>query len=199
MNSCINYRNLNSNGGNGKRLAQLSLLLLLTVLTVQTYAGYASNAENKIKVALIYKLTKFIEWPAKEKQEGFSICLVGDDSFGPVIDALQKRKVGGQQINIQHIINTDTINDDCRVVYINVSNKKQLVSIIRKLQTRPVLTISDHAQFVELGGIIQFITKNGRMGFNINYDSSVTAGLSIAAPLLELANELKKTNGVKYK
>lgn len=184
-----------------KRLRQFMLLVLLTVLTMLAYAGYVANAENKIKVALIYKLTKFIEWPAQidNKTESFSICLVGDDSFGSVIDALEKRKVGGQQINIQRIRHTDTINVDCSVAYINVTNKKRLVSILRKLQTRPVLTISDHEQFVELGGMVQFIIRNSRMGFNINYDSSVAAGLSIAAPLLELANEIKKTDGLKYR
>ncbi len=183
---------------NGRRIIQLSLFVLLMLLAVLGYAEYKANAEQKLKVALIYKLTKFVEWPEKtaEKSDSFGICLIGMDAFGSVIDVLKKRNVDGQKINIRRIVYTDKIDENCSLIYINVPNRADLELIIRKLQNRPVLSISEHKEFVEMGGIVQLILSNNRMAFNINYDSSVKAGLSIAAPLLELANKVKKTNGI---
>lgn len=185
----------------GKRLVQLSLLLLLTVMTVLAYAGYVANTEHKLKVAMIYKLTMFVEWPVEtiEKYNDFSICMIGENSFGSIIDVLQKRKVENKQITIRQILSTDVIDDECKLAYINVSKKTEFESILKKLQSRSVLTISDHEQFVELGGMVQLILKSGRMSFSINYDSAVKAGLSISASLLELAHEVKINNSIKSK
>jgi len=181
---------------NGRRIIRFSLFVLLMLLAVLGYAEYKATAEQKLKVALIYKLTKFVEWPEKtaEKPTGFGVCLIGMDAFGPVIDVLKKRNVDGREINIRRIIYTDEIDEGCNLVYINVPNRTDVELIIRNLQNRPVLTISEHEQFVEMGGIVQLIIRNNRIAFNINYDSSVNAGLSIAAPLLELANRVKKNN-----
>ncbi len=188
----------NSHSHNGRRVTQLSLFVLLMLLAMQGYAEYKVSAEQKLKVALIYKLTKFVEWPEKtaEQSDSFGICLIGMDAFGPIIDVLKKRNVDGQPINIRRIDYTDKVDENCSLVYINVPDRAGLGSIIRKLQNRPILSISEHKEFIEMGGIVQLILSNNRMAFNINYDSSVKAGLSIAAPLLELANKVKKTNGI---
>src|SRR5579862_1577988 len=44
--------------------------------------------EYQVKAAFLLNFTKFIEWPASESapEAPFSICIMGDDPFGPALD-----------------------------------------------------------------------------------------------------------------
>ncbi|MCU7879030.1 MAG: YfiR family protein [Candidatus Thiodiazotropha sp. (ex Lucinoma borealis)] len=82
---------------------QLCILLFLTGISLHLYAATPSS-EYKLKAALIYKLTKFIEWPDQQMEQpehNFGICLLGEDNFGEALDALQERKVKDLPITIR--------------------------------------------------------------------------------------------------
>lgn len=206
MEMCRSYQR-NRYSFSDSRIIKLSIFVLLMIFAVLGDAEFNASSEQKLKVALIYKLTKFVEWPNKIKNEkiadekttdrsgSFGVCLMGMDAFGSTIDVLKKRNVDGQPISVRRFTYNEAIDNNCSLVYINVPARADLELIIHKLRNKPVLTISEHEQFVEMGGIVQLVFRNNRIAFNINHDSSVKAGLSIAAPLLELAIEVKKTNG----
>lgn len=168
---------------------RLCLLLFLFVTSTQAMAAQ-TNEEYKLKVALIYKLTKFIDWPDL-KQEGsrhsFGICLLGEDRFGEALDALQARKVGDLPIVVYRHTQSEAIDDHCQIAFISESKQAFLKSILQTLQGAPILTLSDIEGFATQGGIVQFTYLNKRIGFVINQESAKASHLTIASPLLDLA------------
>ncbi len=149
--------------------------------------------EYELKAALIYKLSKFVEWPhtANIGQPGnFDICVLGEDSFSSSLEALNSFSIGGQQIRVSSFAPSEAVNDRCKVLFISSSNPTILSSILESLQGKPTLTLSDTKDFAARGGMIQFTRSNKKIDFRINLASARRSGLTIAAPLLQLAVEI---------
>lgn len=174
------------------RFVQAGILLLVMLANMASHAIAADEAlsEYKLKAALLYKLTHFVEWPAiasNPKSNRFNICLLGRDDFGGALDSLSTRKVNGLPIAISRFSYSKGIDKQCQLLFISDSKQAFLSSIIQTLGRQPVLTISDAKDFVEQGGMIQFVSENKHIGFRINLRKARAANLIIAAPLLELA------------
>ncbi len=111
-------------------LKQLCMLLLLTGLSLPLLSA-PPTPEYKLKAALIYKLTKFIEWPELQDSEtpsSFGICLLGEDNFGDALDALQERKALGAPIIVYRHTQSEAIGTSCQILYISESKKAFLRS-----------------------------------------------------------------------
>ncbi len=170
------------------------LFWLFTIIPIQVMASGTKSVEHKLKAALTYKVAKFVEWPGQvsaKSHNTFGICLLGEDYFGPVLDALQDHMVGGLPISIQRFSQSTSIDDSCQVVFVSRSKQVFLESIFKILRQRSILTIGDTKRFAERGGMIQFIYNNRHIGFKINLKSAKRTGLKIAAPLLEMASMMK--------
>lgn len=168
---------------------QLCLLVLMMSVALPIFAS-PPTAEYKLKAALIYKLTKFIEWPELQKgksRNAFGICLLGEDNFGDSLDALEGRKAEGLPIAVYRHSQSDAIDEHCQIVYVSVSKLAFLSPILQSLQARPILTLGDMEGFAEQGGILQFTRGRKRIGFMINLKNAKKSQLTIAAPLLDLA------------
>ncbi|RDH85106.1 MAG: hypothetical protein DIZ78_11875 [endosymbiont of Escarpia spicata] len=174
------------------RLRLCCLWLLIGLLPLQLFAA-PPNAEYKLKAALVYKLSKFVEWPAPsgaDKSGSFGICVLGEDVFGSALDALEQRKAAGRTVRIRRFTQSESIGDSCQVVFISKSKRAFIGAILQKLKGRPILTLGDTEGFAEQGGIIEFTRGKKRIGFLINLESARRSGLKIAAPLLDLATVL---------
>lgn len=148
------------------------------------------SAEYKLKAALIYKLTRFVEWPmtiGSKPRNSFGICLLGRDDFGSELDVLENRMVDHRPIFIHRFNQSGSIGMQCQLVFISGSKQAFLGPILDSFGKQPILTIGDSAGFAEKGGMIQLTRDGKRIGFNINLQRTNDSGLRIAAPLLELA------------
>ncbi|MCX5637000.1 MAG: YfiR family protein, partial [Planctomycetota bacterium] len=63
--------------------------------------------------------------------------------------------------------------------------------------TSPVLTISEMEGFIEKGGMINFITEESKVRFEINDSAAKKSGLQISSKLLSLAKKVIMEKDVK--
>jgi hypothetical protein len=75
----------------------------------------------------------------------------------------------------------------CHILFISESEKENLSQIFVKVSDWPVLTVSDMEGFAKRGGIINFITVEKKIHFEINVDVAERSGLRISSKLLRLA------------
>jgi hypothetical protein len=64
-----------------------------------------------------------------------------------------------------------------------------ILSAVSKL---PVLTVSDMPEFIERGGMIQFVLVGGRVRFDVNLGSTENSGLGMSSELLKVAQRVKR-------
>src|SRR5437667_10716183 len=70
------------------------LALLAVVWMLMAIPGMAAEdskpSEYQVKAAYLYNFGRFVEWPSKSasaKGNSFTICVLGQDPFGPALDA----------------------------------------------------------------------------------------------------------------
>ncbi len=159
-----------------------------------TSAGETSVLEYKVKAAYLYNFVKYVDWPPvsfAETNTPIIIGLYGEDKFG---DALQKA-VEGKTISERRIIIQPIGKDDdagkCHILFISVSDKKRLGEFLNKIKALPVLTVGETDQFLEQGGVIKFVKKEGKIRLEVNLDAARQAKLQINSRLLSVADVVK--------
>ena len=189
----------------GKTLprAMRRVSLLLTISSCALLAGLCWRAqaqepkpnEFQVKAAYLYNFGRFVEWPDQntlDKSEGFEICVLGADPFGPTLDAtLARETIAGKSVMAKRISKPQEI-DSCRIVFISSSEQGHLKEVLTALDKTSVLTVSDIPRFSERGGMIGFILDGDRVRFDVNLASAQDARLTLSSELLKVATNVRK-------
>ncbi|NEV63768.1 YfiR/HmsC family protein [Thiorhodococcus minor] len=167
------------------------LLIWVSVLPCGALAVEPSR-EDRIKAAIVYKVGKFVDWPANAFDGAASplrVCLLGRDAFSDALASIAGRKVQGRSIDFR-VIGAASLPrpGDCHILYLPRSASGRVGSVVRNLSGMPILTISDIPGFARSGGMISLVRSGNRIGFEIDPDSARRSGLSVRAQLLDLAD-----------
>lgn len=146
-------------------------------------------AEHEVKAAYLANFAKFVVWPAAAHSRGemFVICVVGADPFGPALDNLVRgTRVDGREVVVRRLASADT-NEGCWILFISGSEERRVGEVLEAVSGVDVLTVSDMPQFLGRGGMIQLVTRAGRVRFEINLPPAEAAGLRVRSELLRVA------------
>lgn len=147
-------------------------------------------AEYQVKAVFLFNFTQFVQWPSKsfsEDQAPLIIGVLGEDPFGAYLDKLVVgEKIEGHPIELRRFHRTDDFTS-CHILYISRSESGQLDKIIGRLKGRSVLTVSDAENFSRAGGMIRFVTENGKIRLRVNLTEAKKAELTISSKLLRPA------------
>jgi len=80
----------------------------------------------------------------------------------------------------------------CHLLFICPSEKKTVNEIIDLVKNQGVLTVADTQEFLDAGGIVNFVIEDNKVRFDINLTASEKAGLKIRSQLLRLAKKVVK-------
>jgi hypothetical protein len=154
-------------------------------------SGQSSKpSEYQVKAAYVYNFGKFVKWPAAvaASQSGpFSICVLGEDTFGSVLEStLTGQSIGGKPVTVKRIVKPQDATG-CRILFISSADESHLREILSTLGQSSVLTVSDIPDFSKRGGMIQFVLEGDRVRFEVNRASAEEAGLTLSSDLLKVA------------
>lgn len=174
---------------------RLAMAAECAIATVSGAQGQGSKpTEYEVKAVYLYNFGRFVQWPAKTGQPteaSFSICVLGQDPFGPALNAaFTHENIAGKKVALKRIT-TPQDAENCRVLFISSSEEKRLKQILATLDGASILTVSDMPQFIERGGMMQFIWEGDRVRFEVNLPPAEHAGLTLSSELLKVAVQVK--------
>jgi len=174
---------------NRARIAALSVAFLLLLLGQQLlYAQEAS--EYQVKAAFLYNFSKFVEWP-DETLDGNTVpirlCVLNDASFGLQLSGIVRGKIIKNRPIVVVSVKTGEEARGCQLLFIGSSQNRQAKHIIDVLQGTSTLTVGETKDFLQEGGIINFVLQENRVHFQVNHKAAMQAGLRISSKLLSLA------------
>jgi len=172
--------------------------LIITAGPPAAAASDVSASEYAVKAAILYKITKFVNWPDDafaKVDDDLSICLAKDSPFGSAMQSLHGRSVRGRNIRVIRIGAFDRSNFNCQIIFIGQADEKKARTILSQITGQPILTVGEGDSFVERGGIISLQVEKSHVSFAINIKASNQAGLDISAQLLQLATIIEGDGG----
>ena len=168
--------------------ASCSILLLCVFLTGMAWPQHTVTSYD-VEAAYLYNFGKFVRWPA-DTDAGtapFTICILGEDPFGQKLDMLiANESVQGRPIVAKRVA-AASATEACQIVFLGSSEEPKLAKDLAELQKRPMLTVSNMPDFVERGGMIQFLQINNTVRFEVNLSSAQQSGLALSSELLKVA------------
>lgn len=181
-------------------VASLRLLAAVAVAWVFV-AAPAMHAQNprhtdaEVKAAYLYNFGRFVEWPPRVpagQDDSFTVCVLGQDPFGPNLDAtLAGETIGGKNVVAKRISSTEE-SSNCQILFVSLTDESRLNKIIPELDKKAVLTVSDMPQFVTRGGMIQFVLEGKKVRFEVNLTATQRAGLILSSELLKVATVVRR-------
>ncbi|HEY2469503.1 MAG TPA: YfiR family protein [Terracidiphilus sp.] len=166
------------------------LVVWAALAAVNSSAQQTKPTEYQVKAAYIYNFGKFVKWPTTSvanQNPSFTICVLGQDSFGAVLQStLTGEAVGGRPVAVKRILRAgDGVN--CHILFLNTGEADHLNETLAALGHASVLTVSDIPEFAQRGGMIQFVLQGDRVRFEINRANAENSGLTLTSDLLKVA------------
>lgn len=172
----------------------LICLLILMWIATPVGAGLQESREAEIKAAFLVQFSKYVSWPDQcfaESDSPIVIGILGRDPFGSKLDKISRSfKAQGRNIKVHRLSDLSNV-EQCHVLYISTDKTGELAEIIAALPSMPIVLVSDISGFLDLGGIIHFITVGTKVRFNISLSNSKKIGLKISSKLLKVANKVE--------
>ena len=174
----------------GGRLASAftAALLLAGIALPRVEAQAAKPTEYDVKAAYLINFGKFVRVSGlQEPHPSFDICVLGRDSFGQSLDALASNEaIDHLPVRVLHPDVTGA--KSCRVVFISSLEGENIREDLALLGNAGVLTVSDASDFLERGGMIQFVLIQNHVRFAVNLDAVSRGHLVLSSELLRVAS-----------
>ncbi len=150
--------------------------------------------EYEVKAAFLYNFARFVTWPDSSFQSPnppLIIGVFGNDPFGSTLEqTIQDKTAQNHPLIIQRFKKIEDTHN-CHILFIAPSAQKELTSLLKHLQTSPILTVGEQNDFCQNGGMINFILVNRRVRFEISPQAIERSALIMSSRLLKLAQIVK--------
>jgi len=167
-------------------------LLLLLFLTPVVRAAVS---ETELKAAFLYNFAKFVEWPAEafsSETAPIEIAVFGEDEFTVKLRSLlSDKKAHGRSFQVKRI-STPQEAKNCQIVFISSSESRRVPQVLDAVRKSPVLTIGETEQFLDVGGMMNFVFEDTQLRFEVYPEAAERVNLVISSKLLRLAKRVKK-------
>jgi hypothetical protein len=169
----------------------LRCLLLGAIALGDAFAQQAS--ESSVKAALVYKFASYVEWPAESfasPETPLAICVVGADDVAADLEPLIRgRTVNNRPFALRRVKEGEGIGG-CHVVYVGRREATRINALARAARSQSALLVSDAANGLENGSVINFVPIEDRIGFEVSIDAAERSNLRISSRMLTVARRV---------
>lgn len=159
-------------------------LSVVFLLFAGTYAGAQNYKQYTI---FIYSFTRYIQWPDAYNQGDFEILVMGDSPLLEELKAMaQQKKIGDRAIKVTRIGSASEIRK-CNILFVPAAYSDKLSDILQKINTQSTLVITEQTGLGAMGSCINFITKEGKLAFELNQTALTKQNLKASIELTRLA------------
>jgi hypothetical protein len=164
-------------------VARLRFLTALLLLAAASAATQEVSLEYRVKATYLYNFVKFVEWPATARSGPVTLCVAGRNPFGTVLDEIiQGEVINGRPLTARVILEPEP---GCHVLF--VPDGAASNAYLRAARGTPTLTVGETSDFLDRGGIINFVTEGRFVRFAISTTAAEQAQLHVSSRLLQLA------------
>jgi hypothetical protein len=201
-------------------LIVLVLFLIPASLTAGNSGGPAQSQEHEIKAAFLYNFMKFIEWPTDkmgDANEPVVVGLIGSKDFVKAIEPIVQKKINNKNITLKYFAGYEKLKKpqeadeeqwnqkietlkSCHLLMFCGDDSVGIEAageIIKALRDSPVLTVGEEDDFLESGGMINFLMEDKKVRFEISAVAAKKGKLKISSQLLRLAKKVIEEDGAK--
>lgn len=169
------------------RAAGWIVLLLLGSIRCTFVRGATRPSPEDAEAAYLYNFGKFVRWPPAASSGPIQICVAGSESLHETVSHLVAgESISGRTIQSRIVESREAIRG-CSILFIGTAQRGGMEAWLSAAADEPVLTVSDAPNFVDNGGMIQFVLLGDHVRFAVNLAAADRSGLALSSELLKVA------------
>ena len=173
-----------------RTLLVLVVIFVIIGIVSNVYANPTLTREHQLKAAFLFNFAKFVKWPSEQNEEAnahLRFCVIGLNPISLALDQFIKDKtVQGRKPEIRNITDQNQL-PGCQVLFISQTEQNSILNILSAVKGTGVLTVGETRDFIQRGGMIEFMIVENKLRFAINLEAAKRAQLEVSSQLLKLA------------
>ena len=137
-----------------------------------------------VQAAIIYQLTKYIQWDVTG-HENLALCIHAGPVLSEELERLIEKTTSGKRLRLSE-------PPLCDLIYVPQNLLREYEPMMASHKHRQVLTVSDAPGFIDMGGMVSLVDRQGRVGIEINLQMLHAEGFTVSLPLIEIAERVIK-------
>jgi hypothetical protein len=162
--------------------------MLLAAVCVAGAAHAESFSEDTVKAAYLYRFASYVNWPGDVTHGApFTITVLGS----PAVAAELRRLVHGHLIE-DHPVEVREVNGardlgHPQILYVGEGHTEELRDLAPELASGSTLLVTDDEEGLNWGSVLNFVTLDRRIRFEVSLTAADRAHLKISSDLLTVA------------
>jgi hypothetical protein len=177
-----------------KLFVTLCLYLALLGGVSPVHGATLSAKAREIQAAFLVRFTTYVKWPEGtfvNQNSPVIIWIIGKDPFGSVIDNIARSfTANGRQIEIRRCAAPEELGDG-NIAFLSPSLAEKVDILAHIVVGHSILLVGNSPQFLENGGMINFIHIGSKIRFDISKTNCDNAGLEMSSKLLKVAHAIR--------
>lgn len=159
--------------------------LILPVLLFSLFQAWAQNA-YAVHANIIYRFTKYINWPDDKKTGDFVIGVVGDTPLYEELKIFTSNKTAAGQPFVIKKFAASASSYHCHILFVGDDESGNVKRIAANTAGTPTLLVTESEGLSRKGSCINFIIVDDHLKLEINKNNIEHRSLDIASELLSL-------------
>jgi hypothetical protein len=161
------------------------------LLTSGMLAIQAQDIDYGVHANIIYRFTKYIDWPDNKKTGAFVIGIVGESPLRRYLKSFVSNKTVGNQKIIIKTYSPSAEEFDCHILFVCEDESPSFKKIVTHTAGDPILLVSEEEGLANKGSCVNFVIVDDRLKLEFNKTQIAQRHLNIATELLDLGKILK--------
>ena len=164
---------------------------LAMLAALQAHAQNAHTAES-VKAAYLFHFAGYVEWPEAPVDQ-ITIGVLGDSVVARELKRIVPgRSIENRSLQVRDLRPGDDLSE-IHVLYVGRSEAASLPALVEKARRHHLLLVADAADALNQGAVVNFVTAERRIRFEISQQAAEAAGLKLSSRLLSAALRLKRS------
>lgn len=170
-----------------RQLCALALMLLASLAA----QAQRQAPESELKAAILINLLLFVDWRGQgaQPQDHLRVCYL---EAGPVASALAPfdgKPLKGRPLRVMRVEPAQA--GGCHLLYVSPLEAGYLPQLAPAMQKGGVLLVGDSADYLQRGVMLNLAVDGGRVVFDIDFNNTRLAGLTVSSKVLRLARHVQ--------
>lgn len=146
----------------------------------------ADYSEEVVQAAYLFRLASYVDWPGGADSRDFVIAVLGSPSVARQLAGLARAHlIKNHAVRVREASSVGDIADP-DILYVGSGRADSLRSW-KRAASRSTLIVTDEADGLRDGGMLNFLTIDRRVRFEVSLSAADQAHLKISSELLALA------------
>jgi len=168
----------------------LLLILVAWSAPAPDVAEPSPQPEQQVKAAFLYKFLSYVEWPAGAIGAASTPIVIGvldaDDIADELRTVVAKRRIGQHPLEVRRGDESNAL-DGVNVLFVGAGGADALSRLAPKAHEKSVLLVSDFANGLAAGSVINLVVVDNRVRFEVSLEAAERSDLKLSSRMLAVA------------